>query len=91
MSPLPSSKSVQTPYESLGSVLDTVSTSLEQRDGTPTSLVYATTPILRDTSQLISRIVNGHINHTVWLVVLLVFSMILYYVFVVIQVDEEIV
>jgi hypothetical protein len=87
MSPLSSSKSIQTLYESLGSTVGTVCT----------SLVYDThdTPILQwDTSQVISQLVNGnYARHIVWPIVLLVpiLSMILYYVFVVVQVDEGVV
>jgi hypothetical protein len=81
MSPLPSpsskSISIQTPYESLGSVGDSVFTSLVH--GTP----------IQNTPQAISHFVNEY--HIGQPVVLLVLSMILYYVFVVVQVEEEIV
>jgi hypothetical protein len=91
MSPLPSSKSILSPYESLGSVVDPAGTGQEQQQGgTHTALGHDTS--IRDASQVISHLVNGHnVHHIVWPVVLSVLSTILYYVFIVIQVDEEVV
>ena len=94
-SPLTSSRSFRMPYESLleslGSVVDTVCTSLEQQDSEHTDVGMVHNSPIQDRSQVISHLVNGHnVRHIVLPVVLLVLSMILYYAFIVVEVDEEI-
>lgn len=89
MSPLTSSTSIQTPHESLGSVVDTVcrcTSTMEQQDNTTNDPAPA--PVhdasIQDVSQVISLLVNDHnVRHMVWPVVLLVLSMVLCYVFIV--------
>ena len=94
-SPLTSSRSFRMPYESLleslGSVVDTVCTSLEQQDSEHTDVGTVHNSPIQDRSRVISHLVNGHnVRHIVLPVVLLVLSMILYYAFIVVEVDEEI-
>lgn len=79
MSPHPSLESIQTPYESLRSVVGTVCTSLVHD-----------TPI-RYISQVMSHLVNSYnVRHRhIAVLLVLVLSIILYYIFVPVQVDEE--